>query len=358
MTKDMSLKDIVACVDGTLIQNKLNQISNSHIITINSICAFDEPVAGSICFTQEKNLSKLSILYDSFPASCIVVRKDIMLPTNLPPVALIGVLDPLKAMLTLVSHLHHFPVVDKGIHPTACVHPTAFVAEEVSIGAFSVVGKNAKIGARTVLHPHVVLYEGASIGTECILHSGVTVREFCTLQDRSVVQNGAIIGADGFGYYHDPAQGLVAVPQIGTVVLATGVDVGANSCIDRATFGTTRVETGTKIDNLVQIGHNNKIGKHSIVCGQVGIAGSCTIGDQVVLGGATKVGDHLHIASGVRTGGASNVRNSVTERGDYAGDGPLPKAQWLRVSALTRQLPKILGDLKAFMKNSKDSDLG
>ena len=164
------------------------------------------------------------------------------------------------------------------------------------------------------------------------------IREDCIVGSDTVIQNGAVIGADGFGYVPDKELGLAPVPQVGVVVLSDRVDVGANACIDRATLGTTLVGLGTKIDNLVQVGHNTKIGKFAILCGQTGVAGSCDIGNQVVLGGAVGVADHIQIVDGCRIAGKSVVFGNLTEKNDYAGYPARPAGEWRRSMAIVSKL--------------------
>jgi UDP-3-O-[3-hydroxymyristoyl] glucosamine N-acyltransferase len=226
------------------------------------------------------------------------------------------------------------------------VHPSAKIGSGVSIGEFAVVGPLTEIGDNVVIHPHVVLYPGVKIGPRSIIHSHAAIREDSVLGAETVIQNGAVIGADGFGYVPDAKLGLVGVPQLGTVNLGDRVEVGANSAIDRATLGTTTIGLGTKIDNLVQIGHNTRIGRFSILCGQVGIAGSCEIGNQVVIGGQAGVGDHLKIADGIRVGAKSGVVSDLTEKGDYLGFPPLPAQVARRVFAILPQLPDLFRKLK------------
>jgi UDP-3-O-[3-hydroxymyristoyl] glucosamine N-acyltransferase len=342
MTPSITISTIIIDCNGTTINHPLNRKEET---IITGISAFDDTYANTISFSSESSGSRLVSLLPQLNCSVLLVKEDISDITLFETLAsplLIAVKDPYRSIIKLIPKLYAPPSLPSGISPLAAIDPSAHIGDNVAIAPFCVIGKNVEIGEGTTLLPHVVIYEGAKIGRQCTIHAGAIVREQCEVGDHATIQCGAVIGADGFGYYQDPQKGLIPIPQIGNVILEAQVDVGANTCIDRATFGTTKVARGTKIDNLVQIGHNNKIGSHTIVCGQVGIAGSCTIGNQVVLGGATKIADHLSISDGVRIGGGSFVRVNITEKGDYVGEGPLPKGQWLRVSALIRDLPRLL----------------
>jgi len=341
-TPGITIEAIVRECHGIVVNNHAEAVST---ISVCGISAFDETYSDTISFSAESSGSKLKDLLPHLSCSVLMVKEnitDIELLSTLQSPIIIAVNDPYKCIIALIPKLYKPATLPSDISPLAVVHPSAYIAKNVAISPFCVIGKNVEISEGTVLFPHVVIYEEVKIGKGCTIHAGAVIRERCVIGDSLVIQSGAVIGSDGFGYYQDSEKGLISIPQIGTVVLEHQVDVGANTCIDRATFGTTKVARGSKIDNLVQIGHNNKIGSHTILCGQVGIAGSCQIGNQVVIGGAAKVADHVAITDGVRIGGGSLVRVSITEKGDYAGDGPLPKGQWLRVSALIKDLPRLL----------------
>lgn len=325
----VTVHDITRLVGGVLV--------GPGTATVSTICPIDAPRPHGLSFTRLKSWLQVERLLDQSPLAALIVPKDLEIETTSPPIPLIGVDDPVYAISQVIPHFFEPAESPVGISPRADVDPTAVVGRNVQIGAFAVIGPRVILEDDVVIHPHVVLYPGVRIGPRTIVHAGAIVREECVLGADSVVQNGAVIGADGFGYTPRPGVGLVPVPQVGIVVLGDRVDVGANSCVDRATLGATRVGLGTKIDNLVQIGHNTTIGQHAVVCGQVGIAGSCAIGDQVVLGGGVGVGDHVTIVAGARFAGRSGVSRNITAKGDYAGHPATPLRRWNRaITALLR----------------------
>lgn len=316
--------------------------------TITCLCSLEEPNPGGLAFLARPSLNALKrVLADpQVQALGAILIKDTILGTESYGTdggpTLIAVADPFRTFLGLLDLFFEPIPVASGVHPTAVIDTTADIAEGVAIGPYCVIGANALIEAGAVLHPHVVVYEGAIIRSHAVLHSGVTIREFCEIGPNTTIQNGAVIGGDGFGYVPDPKLGLRPVPQVGIVSLVGNNDIGANTCIDRATLGTTKIGFGTKVDNLAQIGHNNHIGTHSIICGAAAIAGSCRIGDQVVIGGQVGIADHVTIANGVRVAGGSGVTHSLKEKGDYSGYPVAPANEWKRVMLSLSHVPDLV----------------
>lgn len=272
---------------------------------------------------------------------------------------LLVVANPLDALVKALPLFFEIVRPDPAINPTAEIHPTAKLGENVSVGAYCVIGEGCTVADGSILYPHVVLYPRVTVGENTVIHSGAVVREECEIASNIVIHNGAVIGADGFGYIPDPTLGLRPVPQVGKVELKDRVEVGANSCIDRATLGKTSVGEGTKIDNLVQIGHNCVIGSHSILCGQAGLAGSVQLGNQVVLGGSAKVADHAKIVDGVRLAGGAGVAGDINTSGDYGGAPAMPAKLWKRREALFQRLVKRHSSLKGRKALSqRESDSG
>ena len=259
--------------------------------------------------------------------------------------------DPMKAIIMLASKFYQAPRDFQGVDERAIVHPSAEIGQNVSIGPGAVIGANSKIGDNTVIHPNVVLYPNVSIGKACLVHAGAVLREFVTLGDDCLIQPNAVVGSDGFGYVPDPQLGHRRIPHIGTVELSDGVDIGANSAIDRGTLGKTVLGRSVKVDNLVQIGHNVKIGEKSLVCGHVGIAGSASIGKNVVIGGKSGVGDHSVLEDGLRVAGNSGVQGHYAGNQDVAGERAFPAKDWLRSVMAFRKLPELFKRVRVIEKH-------
>jgi UDP-3-O-[3-hydroxymyristoyl] glucosamine N-acyltransferase len=257
------------------------------------------------------------------------------------PSAALRTPHPYVAFARALALLHPTPRPPAGVHPTAVVDGSAALGPEVVIGAYVCVGPGVVIGARTLIHPHVVIGEGTTVGEDCVLHAHVSVRERVTLGNRVVVQNGAIIGSDGFGFAPLPDGGFLKVPQLGGVVVGDDVEIGALTAIDRPPVGATVIGAGTKIDNLVQVGHGVEIGRDVLLVSQVGIAGSTTIGDRVVLAGQVGVAGHLTIGAGARASAQTGIPNSVAPGAFVSGYPAIDNRDWLRASAVFRRLPEL-----------------
>lgn len=199
------------------------------------------------------------------------------------------------------------PQIDLGVHPNAVVHLTASIGEGTKIGPGCYVGPNVTIGTNVILYPNVIILDASTIGNNSIIWSGAVIRERCHIGNDCIVHPNATIGADGFGFRPDPEKGLVKIPQIGNVIIGNNVEIGANSCIDRGKFSSTILGDGCKIDNLVQIGHNSKLGKFCIMAGNSGLAGSVTLGNGVIIGGSASIKDHTTIGDGAIVGAGSGV---------------------------------------------------
>lgn len=226
-----------------------------------------------------------------------------------------------------------------GVHPSAIVDPSAKVDPSVHVGPLCVIERGASIGPGSVLVSGVFLGEGATIGAKTVLNPGVSILDRCVVGNGCIIHAGVVIGADGFGYRPDPKTGMpLKVPHIGNVVVGSAVEIGANSAIDRAKFGSTTIGDGTKIDNLVQIGHNCAIGRCVILCGQVAVGGSVVIGDGAMLGGSASVRDNITIGPMARVAGRAGVSKDVEPDEAVFGLPALPAAEALRIHSATRRL--------------------
>jgi UDP-3-O-[3-hydroxymyristoyl] glucosamine N-acyltransferase len=234
-----------------------------------------------------------------------------------------------------------------GIHPGAQVHPDSSVHPEATVMSGSTIERGASIGARTVLFPGVYVGESAAVGDECILYPNVTVRERCLVGARVILHPSCVIGADGFGFAFDPTlPAHVKIPQVGIVRIEDDVEIGACSCIDRATFGETVVGRGTKIDNLVQIAHNVKIGQLAILCGQVGISGSTEVGSGAVLAGQVGVVGHIRIGEMAKVGAQAGVARDVAGGATVTGYPAIDHRTWLKSSIAFEHLSELTRELR------------
>ena len=233
------------------------------------------------------------------------------------------------------------PIFDTDIHPTAVIHETAKIGNGCKIGANCYVGKDVELGNEVTLYPNVCVFDETSIGNNTTVWSGTVIRERCIIGSHCIFHTNVSIGADGFGYRpSDDGRGLVKIPQIGNVIIGHFVEIGANSCVDRAKFSSTIVGDGCKIDNLVQIAHNSVMGRSCIMAGHSGLAGSVTLGDGVIIGGSASIKDHTTIHSGATVAAGSGVMNDVeagkTVLGYPAQDARLMLKQWATVRRLMK----------------------
>ncbi len=335
----MKLSEIARIVGGRLLGED---------IEVSGIKGYDEAGSSDITFVANP-----SLLSSSTEAGAIIVPEGIAPPEGKPCVV---VSNPLEAAV-VVATLFYREEYGSGISDRAIVYSPVEMGEGVVIREFSVVesgvklgrnvvvmpfvyvGRNSEIGDDTVIFPHVVIYPNTVIGKRCRIHSGV------------------VLGADGFGYFEKDGK-RVKIPQIGRVIIGDDVEIGANTCIDRATFGRTVVGEGTKIDNLVQIGHNVKIGKHCAFAGQVGISGSVSVGDRVLMGGQVGIADHAVIGDDVKIAAKAGVFGRVAPGETIVGAPAMPAGRWKRIQAIINRLPEIYDFFKKLKKREFHGDKG
>lgn len=268
----------------------------------------------------------------------------------------IFVQNPSVALARLCSRIERllWPKPAAGVHPTACIGSSAKIAPTATIGPLCVIEEGAIIGERTHLQAQAFIGRNAQIGDDCWLMPGVVIETECILKNRIRLHPGVVIGSDGFGYEFVSGR-HEKVPQVGVVLVEDDVEIGSNSTVDRARFSRTVIGEGSKLDNLVQIGHNVVIGKHCLLCAQVGISGSSTLADYVVLGGQVGVAGHITIGKGVKAGGQAGI-NSDVEPGVFLNGTPaLPYMLERRVAVLQRKLPELFKRVDALEEQIKKS---
>jgi UDP-3-O-[3-hydroxymyristoyl] glucosamine N-acyltransferase len=256
------------------------------------------------------------------------------------PCAMLRVTHPYLAFARAMELFSGAVAPPAGVNRLADVAASATIAPDASIGAFVVVGEGAAIGARTVVHPHVTIGPGARIGDDCVIHARVSIRERVEIGHRVVLQDGAVIGSDGYGFARSPDGTHHKIPQVGGVVIEDDVEIGANSAVDRPAVGETRIGAGTKIDNLVQVAHGVTIGRNVLLAGQVGIAGSSTVEDDVTLAGQVGVAGHITIGKGTIATAQTGIPNSVAAGSFISGYPAIANRDWLKSSAIFRKLPE------------------
>lgn len=318
-------------------------------VEITGASGLSDAKDGDITFLSDKRWLKE---IKSSRASAVIV-KDFIEGLHKPQVRT-G--NPQYAFAKLLSHFYVKPRHGKGISKNAFISEKAFVGQDVSICDFAYISDGVRIGSKSVIYPGVFIGENSVIGEACLIHPNVTIREKVAIGDRVIIHSGSVIGSDGFGYVYEDNMHQ-KIPQVGGVIIEDDVEIGAGVAIDRATTGNTLVGRGTKIDNLVQIGHNVQIGRNVILVAQVGIAGSSRIGDGVILGGQAGVADHTVIEAGTMVAAKGGAMGDV-KRGIYSGAPMIPHRDWLKSTVLFARLPELKRKLEELEKkiNSLEKD--
>ncbi len=256
--------------------------------------------------------------------------------------ATLRIQNPYLAFSRTLGMFYQAPIYAPGIHPTAIIDPTAVIGSGAHIGAYAVVGPHVKLGEHATLLPHVVLYSGVEAGSHFFAHAHAVVRENCILGDHVTLENGAVIGADGFGFAKNEQGHWEKIPQSGPARLGNRVDVQANACIDRATVGATEIGDGSKVDNLVQIGHGSRVGENTLVCAQTGLAGSSVVGSNVILAGQVGVAGHCTVGDGAILTAQSGISHDIPAGKMISGTPGFDNRVWLRAVAVFQRLPELL----------------
>lgn len=337
--KTFSLKELAQLTSATWVGNPDHQISG--IEALESATSEDVSFLANLKYRQAMRESKAGII-------CI----ETSIPTEEGKNYLVSN-DPSHTFQMIAQHLLTGTYGQSGftgIHPTAVIHPTATIGQNVNIGPYAVIDQGAKIKDNTQIMAFVLIGPGVEIGSDCILHPHCTVRERCILGNRVILQPGVVIGSCGFGYLTDARGKHKKLEQLGSVVLEDDVEVGANTTIDRARFKITKISSGTKIDNLVQIGHNVCLGQDNIIVSQTGISGSVKTGRHVIIGGQGGIVGHLEITDNVMISARGGVSKSITEAGKYAGAPVMPLAEHNRQQVYSRKISQYVKQIESLEK--------
>ena len=303
-------------------------------IEITGVAGIEEAGHGQITFVANP---KYAAAARTTMASAVIVAEDF--PALDQPT--LRTKNPYLAFARALELFYQPPRYAPGVHPTAVVHPSARIGKNASIGPYVVIDQDVEIGDDAVLLAHAVVYQGARIGRRFFAHAHAVVREHCRLGDNVILQNGAVVGADGLGFAKDDAGHWQKIVQSGPAVLEDDVEVQANACVDRASVGETHVARGAKIDNLVQVGHGSRVGEDTLLCAQVGLAGSTSVGKNVILAGQVGVAGHCRIGDGVVATAQSGIPNDVEDGKTVSGYPAIENKQWLRSVAVFNRLAEL-----------------
>jgi len=310
-------------------------------VEITGVAGIEEASASQITFIANP---KYAAAAKNTAASAVIVAEDF-------PAISTGMLrsqNPYLAFARAIDLFYKAPQYGAGVHPTAVIAPTAKLGANVHVSAYVVIDNDVEIGDNAVLLPHVVIYRGARIGNNFLAHAHAVVREYCTLGDNVILQNGAVVGCDGFGFARD-GERWEKITQSGPTVLESDVEVQANACVDRASIGETRVGRGVRSDNLTQVGHGSAVGEHTLLCAQVGLAGSTVVGKNVILAGQAGVAGHCHIGDGVVVTAQSGTHGDIPAGAMVSGSPAFDHKQWLRAVGIFTKLPELAKAVRSLM---------
>lgn len=334
---EFSAQQIAELLGGT--------IEGTPSVTVSTFAKIEEGQPGAISFLA--NPKYAHYLYDT-ESSIVLVGRDFVLERPV-KATLIRVANAYEAIARLLTIYESMTQKRSGIHPLAFVSETANVADDVYVGAFAYIGDGATIGSGTQLYPHAVVEERATVGEDCILYPNVSIYHDCKVGNRCILHSGVVIGADGFGFAPS-ADGYEKIPQIGIVTIEDDVEIGANSCVDRSTMGSTFIRRGVKLDNLVQIGHNCDINRHTVMSAQTGVAGSTKVGEWCMFGGQTGISGHIQVADRTSLGAQSGLMSNKKPGVQLMGSPAIDAKQWMKMQAIMKRLPAMYDELNLLRK--------
>jgi UDP-3-O-[3-hydroxymyristoyl] glucosamine N-acyltransferase len=318
----------IAHVLGARLEN------GSTDVEITGVAGIETAGPGQLTFVSNP---KYAAAARSAKASAIIVSEDFPALDT----AMLRSKNPYLAFARALEIFYQPPAYSPGVHATAVVHSSARIADGAHIGPYSVIGENVEIGGNAILLAHVVIYRNVKIGDNFFAHSHAIVREFCRIGNNVILQNGVVVGGDGFGFAKDDRGRWRKIVQSGPTVIEDDVEIQANACIDRASVGETRIARGAKIDNLVQVGHGSKVGEDTLLCAQVGLAGSTDVGNSVILAGQVGVAGHCKIGDGAIATAQSGIPNDVPARAIVSGYPAIDNKLWLRCVSVFNRLPEL-----------------
>ena len=301
---------------------------------ISGVAGIEHAAAGQLTFVSNP---KYNAAAKTTKASAVIVSE------NFPAIetGMLRSKNPYLAWAKAIELFYQPPRYAPGIHPTAVIHPTAKLGKNAHVGPYVAIDEDAVIGDNAVLLAHVVIYRGVTIGHNFFAHAHAVVREFCHLGDNVLLQNGVVVGSDGFGFAKNDEGHWHKIVQSGNVTVESDAEIQANACIDRASIGETRIGRGSKLDNMVHIGHSCTIGHHTLLCAQVGLAGTTDVGNNVILAGQVGVSGHVKIGDGAIAIAQSGIPHDVAPGAMVSGAPAIDHKQWLKCCAAYARLPEI-----------------
>ncbi|WP_262148510.1 UDP-3-O-(3-hydroxymyristoyl)glucosamine N-acyltransferase [Chryseobacterium foetidum] len=338
---EFTASQIASFIDGKIIGDE------SAVIT--GVSPIENGVSGHLSFIAQ---DRFSAYLDNSKCSVIIVSEHLITDKTYQP-TLITVKDAYLSFQILMNLYQEMQGRKEGVEDGSSIHETAVIGEKVYIGAFTYVSEKAKIGEGSQIYPQVYIGKGVKIGKNCKIDSGARIYDYCIVGDNCVIHSNTVIGGDGFGFQPTP-EGFQKIPQLGNVIIEDNVEIGSNCSIDRATIGSTTIGKGTKIDNLIQIAHNVKIGANNVIASQTGIAGSTTIGDWNQIGGQVGIVGHIKIGSQVKIQAQSGVNSSVNDKETVYGSPAIAYNDYLRSYVHFRKLPELAKRINNLENISKD----
>ena len=338
---EFSAKQIAEYIQGVIVGDE-----NATVHTFSKI---EEGIPGALTFLA--NPKYTHYIYET-KASIVLVNKD-FIPEGEITATLIKVDNAYESLAKLMTLYEMSKPKKTGIDPLASVAANARIGENVYIGPFACIEEGAVIGDNAYIHPHVTVGCNAKVGNGTVLYPHVTVYHDCRIGNQCIIHAGAVIGADGFGFAPS-AEGYEKIPQIGITIIEDQVEIGANTCVDRATMGATIVHKGTKLDNLIQIAHNVEVGSHTVMASQVGIAGSAKIGEWCMFGGQVGVAGHIQIGDHVNVGAQSGIPGNTKSGSSLMGYPAIEPKQFARSSAVFKKLPEMYSELGRLQKELEE----
>lgn len=334
---EFTAKQIAAFIGGEIVGDE-----NATVCTFAKI---EEGMPGALSFLA--NPKYTSYIYDT-QSSIVLVNKDFIAEQPV-KATLIKTANAYESLAKLMALYESMKPKKTGISPMASVAESATIGQDVYIGPFVHIGEKAVIGAGTIIEANTSVGDNATVGSNCILYNGVSIYHDCKVGNRCILHAGSVVGSDGFGFAPG-ANGYEKIPQIGIAILEDDVEIGANTCIDRATMGATIIKRGVKLDNMVQVAHNVVIDEHTVMAAQCGIAGSTKVGSWCMVGGQTGISGHIQIGNQVKVGGHSAISNSVKDGKAVMGYPAFDHGQFARATVIFKKLPEMYREMEALKK--------